>query len=251
MDSLRNEQIALADQVTQEFLAVFGSLNFKNIDYSSPGFVEAAISVAERGHRAGARIGSEMYLSMRTQAGVAGSFEVVAPELDVSQLRRDLIALGPIAAKKLLSRGERIPDAAKSVFTLTAGRVATNALSGVRDTISATTLGDSQAVAYARQPQGDACDFCIMLADNTYRDAFSAMYSAGNRKRNLKPQPMGATFHDHCRCTLKPLFASQVNMSIVPRTGSARSFGAAWRSAHARGMTYDQFLKQAGLKPGY
>jgi len=244
---LRADQIALADRVTQEMLLVFGALNFKAIDLSAPGFIEAAIAVAARGHRAGSGVGADMYLSMRRQAGVAGPFQPVLPEFDAAQLRRDLTVLGPIAAKKLMADGVMIPDAAQRVFTMTAGRVSKNALAGVRDTISGSTVQDDEAVAYARQTSSGACDFCIRMAENTYRSAFSAIYSSGRRKRNRKAQPAGSTFHDHCRCTLVTLFKGE----IAPGAKERASTSKAWAEADRNGVSFRDFAKQAGLDLGF
>lgn len=245
---LRREQTAIAARVTDEYLSTFGALNFKAIDLSSPGFIEASVSIAERGHRESGVLGSDMYLSMRRDAGVSGSVELATPELDKAQLRRDLIILGPVAAKRLMSQGIRIPEAAQRVFTLTAGRVAKTAISGTRDTISATTRLDDQAFAYARQTAAGACDFCVMLAGNTYKSAETAMFSSGMRKRNKAAQPAGEKFHDHCRCTLITLFRSQMPER---RRLSRRQFSEAWVEASRQGMRYTDFLDRNGLTVGY
>lgn len=237
---LRREQTEIADRVTAEMLSIYGALNFKAIDMSAPGFIEAAVSVADRGHREASVLGGDMYLSMRRDAGVVGSFEVARPEFDARQLRIDLVALGPVAAKKLLSRGERIPDAAQKVFTLTAGRVSKASISGVRDTISASTVQDQQAVAYARQTSTGACDFCLLMAENTYRSAYSAMYAAGGRKRAKAPQPAGSTFHDHCRCTLVTLFQGE----IAPGAKDRQRFLADWANASKQGTGFEEFVAE-------
>lgn len=239
---LRREQAAIADRVTQEMLAIFGSLNFKAIDMSSPGFIEAAISVAERGHVQASALGADMYLSMRREAGVAGAFDVYRPEVDVAELRRALIVLGPVAAKNLMSSGVRIPDAAQRVFTLTAGRVSKTAIAGTRDTISGTSVIDSQAVAYARQTGSDPCDFCILMAENTYKSAYTALYAAGNRKRAKNPQPMGSTFHDHCKCTVVTLFQGQ----IAPGAKDRQAFLKEWVNASGQGISFTDFLARTG-----
>lgn len=235
---LRREQTVIADRATAEMLAVFGSLNFKAIDFSAPGWVEASVSVAQRYHAQASALGADMYLSMRRDAGVAGQFDYYRPELDVQELRAALIVLGPVAAKKLMSDGVRIPDAAQRVFTLTAGRVSKTALGGVRDTISGTAVKDPQAVAYARQVGSDPCDFCLLMAENTYTSAYTAMYSAGNRKRNKNPQPMGSKFHDHCRCTVISIFRGQ-----LAGVGNKQQFMMSWVQASQQGTGFDAFVE--------
>lgn len=244
MADLRTEQIRIAEAATAEMLTLFGAFQFRNVDESAPAFIEASVSVADRYHREASAVGAEMYLSARREAGIAGHFTVERPEFDAMQLRHDLIVLAPVSAKKLMSQGVRITEAARRVFTRTAGRVSTAALAGSRDTISRTTNADSQAVAYARQTQSDACDFCLMLAENTYKDAYSAMYSLGTRKRNKRPQPMGAKFHDHCRCTLITLFQGQ----IAPGARDRQAFYKEWVAASGQGQGFRDFIAQ---KPGY
>lgn len=242
-NDFRREQTVIAEQVTYEMLAVFGALNFKALDMSSPGFIEAAVSVAERGHRQSVALGGDMYLSMRRDAGVMGNFRVDEAVFDPTQLRRDLVALGPVAAKKLLSRGERIPDAASRVFTLTSGRVSKSSIAGARDTISRSTVSDDRAVAYARQVGSNPCDFCSMLSANTYKSAYAAMYSAGGRKRAKAPQPLGATFHDHCKCTLVTLFGGELP---DPAKGE-QEFLKSWVGASKQGVDFRTFADSAGV----
>lgn len=247
-NELRREQIALAERVTAEMLVVYGSLNFKAIDMSSPGFIEAAVSVAERAHREGAVLGGDMYLSMRRDANVAGQFRVFQPEFDADQLRRDLTILGPVAAKRLMSQGQRIPQAAQTVFTLTSGRVARNALDGVRDAIIGSSVEDSQAIAYARQVASDACDFCLLMSENTYRSAYAALYADGSRgRRNPNAQAAGEKFHDHCRCTVVTLFNGQ----LPERARQRDEFRAAWNEATRQGVDPYEFIERTGKGAAY
>lgn len=206
------------------------------------------MSVAERAHAQASSLGADMYLSMRREAGVAGRYEAYRPALNEVELRRALVVLGPVAAKNFMAGGARIPDAARRVFTLTAGRVSRTALGGVRDTISGTTMQDSQAVAYARQVGADPCDFCLLMAENTYKDAYSALYSSGTRKRNKNPQPMGSTFHDHCKCTVVTLFEGQ----IAPGAKDRQAFLAEWATASKQGAGFRDFIEQKeGFSLGY
>lgn len=237
---LRTEQQRIAERATGEMLTLYGAFQFTDVDATAPAFIEASVSVADRFHREASALGGNMYLSMRRDAGVAGHYVVARPEFDAVQLRRDLIALGPVAAKKLMSRGVRIPDAAKRVFTMSAGRVATASLAGVRDTITASTVDDSQAVAYARQTQSDACDFCLTMAENTYRSAQTAQFASGGRRRAKAPQPAGSTFHDHCRCTVLPLFRGE----IAPGARDRQAFLAEWATASRQGTGFREFIEQ-------
>lgn len=244
VSEMRSEQQRISQRATAEMLAMFGGLQFKDVDATAPAFIEASVSVADRYHREASAVGAEMYLSMRREAGVAGHFTVARPAFDDVQLRRDLIVLGPVAAKKLMRDGVRISDAAKRVFTLTSGRVSKAALAGARDTISRSTNADPTAVAYARQTASDACDFCFLMAENTYKDAYSAMYAIGTRKRAKRPQPMGAKFHDHCRCTLVTLFDGQV----APGARDRQAFFAEWAEASRQGQGFKDFV---GQKEGF
>lgn len=244
---LRREQSQIAERVTAEMLTLYGAFNFKSIDATAPAFIEASVSVADRWHREASALGGDMYLSMRRDAGVAGHYTVERPQFDAVQLRRDLIVLAPVAAKKALSRGVRIPDVARNVFTLTAGRTTTAALAGARDTISGSSVKDSQAIGYARQTQSGACDFCLMLAENTYRSAETAMFSGGTRKRNKAAQPAGQPFHDHCRCTLVTLFQGE----IAPGAKDRQAFLAEWSKASRQGTSFREFAEQRDVALGY
>lgn len=244
---LRREQTAIAEQTTLEMYSVFGVLNFKNLDASSAGFIEASVSVAQKAHARAGELGGDMYLAMRRDAGVAGQFTAYRPQFDADELRAALVVLGPVGAKKLMSSGHRIPDAAQRVFTATSGRVATAALAGTRDAITGSTMQDSRAIAYGRQTRAGACDFCLIMSENTYKDAFSAMYSAGNRGRAKAPQPMGATFHDHCGCTVVTLFDGQLPERAKERT----EFFRAWNTATRQGVDPNEFIRRTGMGADY
>lgn len=169
----------------------FPALEFKALDDSSPRWVLMTERIVEDAHGKALTLTRDAYTSMRRAAGHAGEVAFVLPAPDKGKLRASMLYLGPFSAKRALSGGARIPDAAETVYSNTTARALLEAMSGARGSMRATSLRDPAAQGWRRFANAGACRFCRMLADRgaVYRRE-TAFFAA----------------HLHCGCSAGPVF---------------------------------------------
>lgn len=202
----RARQVEIAKSTAQDMLNVAGALNFKAVDLSSTGWMTAVEAVVARRYHESVQLGQDMYLGFRSVSGVQGAAALTIPNLDRDKLIRALVVLGPYAAKHGMADGEPIPELATRVLTNTAGAAIRASLAGARDTVQGTAIADTQCIGYTRVTNGKPCNFCAMVAANTYRSIQSASESSGARRRSASPQPPRSKYHNHCQCRAVPIF---------------------------------------------
>lgn len=190
-DEYRAEQLTLNRAATARLVDVFPSLNMKDLDGTTAGWAAAVESIAQDLHAKSATLAEDAYMTFRRDAGARGQLTFFRPDLSVRDLRVALISLGPYAAKHAMSSGARLSDVARVVLGQTSGAALKYAQAGGRDLITGTTIHDRRAEGWKRIARGDACRFCIALADRgaVYRKA-TAIFAA----------------HTHCQCIAGPVF---------------------------------------------
>jgi len=217
---LRKEQIRLSRSTTNSLAEVFAALSFKALDASANGWVTAAESIARKAHREAIDLGASFYLDYRREAGVRGKIGITRADFDGEKLRSSLIALGPWQAKHLLSEHYPIVDAARTVFTMTAGSAVRRVLAGSRETIQNTSFNDGYVGYWRRVTGPHPCGFCAMVAMNLFNSEASATFvqgrgmdpaltkgKSGGQGKGLKArggQAIGEKYHDHCQCHAIP-----------------------------------------------
>lgn len=204
-DEYRAAQNGLAREVTDGLALTMGALDLRRVDASAPGWLAAATSVVRRGHAKGVTIGSDF--ASQFQGAVSGQFSIKPGSPDVASMVTSLTVLGPYRAKKLMGGGADISVVAKELFAGITGAGVRHSLDGVRSTVSR-----SSWTRMRRIPQSGCCGFCAMLATrdywvNTGRDVNPALTVIGRRGgiRRGHSQPLGESYHDHCKCTVSPV----------------------------------------------
>lgn len=205
-DEYRARQLEIAQGTARDMLNVAGALNFKAVDLSASGWLTAVESIVYRRYDQAMQLGQDMYLGFRSASGIPGAGALTLPQLDRDRMLRAMIVLGPYAAKHGMSEGTPIPDIVKSVVANTTGSAVRASLGGARDTVQGTAVADSQCIGYTRVTSGSPCNFCAMVAANTYRSIQSASESSGTRRRSAAPQPARSSYHNHCKCRAVPIF---------------------------------------------
>ena len=114
----------------------------------------------------------------------------ISPDPDDTLVRATLRILGPIGAKKQISRRAR--NVAGDTLTRVSGSVTRQVLQAGRDTLVGTLRDDASARGWRRVTDADPCDFCAGIA----AEGVTAKTSAA-----------GFAAHDHCGCTAEPAFA--------------------------------------------
>lgn len=118
------------------------------------------------------------------------------PVLDWSEadkaVERALLVTGPGELKRRSGLGQTETKATSEGFVTASGAASRHVLAGSRTTSEAMIEADDQAFRYMRQTDADPCSFCAMLASR------GAVY--------LTSASAGFHAHDHCQCTVIPIF---------------------------------------------
>lgn len=191
-----NSIVALIERDLRAFLA---SLNPARPDAVKAALFEfVPVLIAQYGDVA-ATVAADWYDELRLSEGVAGHFRAPLADLVPDEVVKARIGYatrpnGPLFDGDFGTLG-------KFMSLLTNGY----ALRPGRDTLMQAAHKDN--AAYARIPEPDACEFCIMLASRgfKYADERSALYVIGTLGSRQK-QAIGEKFHDDCRCIVLPVW---------------------------------------------
>ena len=131
---------------------------------------------------------------MRDLAGARGRFEVslLSPPPDEKVAR----SLGWARNGEPESVRTRIEGVAQKLVTDVG-----------RDTIETAVEDDDEAWGFARYARPGACYFCALMASRGV--VYKSEESAGRRANQRFEGEGTAKFHDHCHCTITPVFAGQ------------------------------------------
>ena len=158
------------------------------------------------GFRASALLGGD-YL---TASALASGFQLdpVLAVVDVAQLATSLRVVGPVAFKVNIARSRDRNTARQVMTTRLEGAAKRLALAGERETVMGTIERSDVIVGYQRVTASGACEFCQMLAGRgaVYKSRTTASTVVGRRGKPRGNQRIGRSFHDHCRCTVQPIY---------------------------------------------
>lgn len=159
------------------------------------------------GFQTSAALGVQYLAASALAGGLA--LDPVAAVLDLTQLATSLRVTGPVAFKTNIATS-RSRDAALQAMTVRlAGAAQRLALAGERETVARNIEASDVIIGYERVTAGGACEFCQMLAGRgaVYKTAATAGTVVGRRGKPRGNQRIGRSFHDHCRCTVRPIYA--------------------------------------------
>lgn len=188
-------QAALAANLNETLPAAWEALDLANLPATMPDYVQAVQALTTHYGKASAALAARSYLIDRKAAGITGKVTIrpaaPAPFAQVDSGVR-------WATKGLYSE---MPDI-EAVKTLVSGVAQRDVLDTGRNTLLDAIHADKKAKGWARIPEAGACSFCLLLAT---RGAVYREHSFTNA--NFKFSGPGAfKTHDHCRCSLDPIF---------------------------------------------
>lgn len=140
---------------------------------------------------------AEWYEEMRDEAGIKNRFSVslLEPPPDEQIFKSLNWATRTIDSDPATTRN-KVEGAAQKLVTDVG-----------RDTIVTAVGDDREASAYARYARPGACYFCALMA--TRGAVYHSEESAGIDANDRFEGEGEAKFHDHCHCTLVPVFKGQ------------------------------------------
>lgn len=215
----RKRMQAIRAQTIRDLLAVWPMLDKANIDATQRGYLIAVRAIVKDRRRAAALLSANYYSAFRTAEGVSAAYSpLMFDEIVTDVLETALRVTGPIAFKRAIAAGKSVDKASETALVLQAGSVSRLVLDGGRETIGRNMERDKTAIGWQRVTDGKPCYFCAMLASRgaVYRTEHTALY-AGGRK-----------YHDHCGCTVEPMYDR-----AAPISATNLQFAEKWRSATA------------------
>jgi hypothetical protein len=221
----RAAQLAVRASLLRDVARLWPLLDKANLPGSFPGWVVAMSALINRYHAQSATASAAFYRAAReaaTGSPTPDSLVRLAKAPDSEWVSRALGFAGP----GMLSRDTARPNTALSTTLGTAARIA---LDGGRSTLAATVEADPAALGWYRVTDGDPCAFCALVASRgaVYKDEFSAGEVANT-------QFVGAgmfKYHNHCGCTIAPVFSRDAPVPDLNRRLADR-YAEATKGAH-------------------
>lgn len=188
----RLAQARLGAATVQQLLDVWTILDVGAIDATAPRWLRVASTVVEARFRHSTKITADYLRAYRAlELGTLSGFEPVLAVFDQTRVSTSLSVTGPISLKSAMARGVDIVHAADTAKARSAAAGMRQALTGGRDSLTATVAADPRALGYARVTSGKACEFCSSLA------ARGAVYS---------DDTVHFDAHDGCSCSGEPVY---------------------------------------------
>lgn len=198
----RVEAAALRAAAVRDVVTLWPMFDPRDIDRSWQALQLALKAVIDSKRDTAARVAADYLRRFRELEGVAGDLSVLlAGAPDSAALDVSLRATGPATLQRALSGGLTPELAAARALVTVSGVVSRVVLDGGRQTVLLTVESDRQALGWQRVMHGKTCAFCAMLASRG--PVFKTKRSAGD------PRSRPARFHDHCDCTVEPVYSSE------------------------------------------
>jgi hypothetical protein len=220
----RKNQLALRATFLREMLRSWPLLNPANLDGTAARWLELTMDLILRFRTRSVATAVDYYDRFRSaELGAEPVDRRVLLGLDAAPLdaiRTSLVVTGPARVKYRTSRGAPAEEAAQRALVDVSGAASRHVLGGGRDVLDAAAERDALAVGFARVTGPRPCAFCAMLAGRgpVYKSRAAATFTSGRSKRGA-----GHRYHDHCGCSVEPLFARD-----APWPGKARDFEQLW-----------------------
>jgi hypothetical protein len=151
---------------------------------------------------------------------------------------------GPVGQKSKVHRGKSLQVARDESFVEAAGAASRQVFEGGRQSLMKLVQDNDQLVGYIRVTDGDPCYFCAMLASRG--PVYRTPKRAGPNQRGERNSRAGLAFvgaggfkvHDHCACTIEPVFTSNTNWP-----GRGREFQQMWNDNIAKRYSGDDAIR--------
>lgn len=221
------DQARISAQATLAAITLWRELKPYESDAQQARWLEVMVALVRLLNGRSAAKARDYLTVFRRLEGINDGFTIpVIGDIDVERLVASLTIVGPHEAKQRVAQagGAPVPAALDRIATSTAGVAQRHAVNGSRDTISAAIREDRKVRGYQRITDADPCYFCAMLASrgpvydtDSFDDSDPRFHGPGDYK-----------VHDHCNCSLEPIYHVGVNPA-----SRAEEFEALWRATGA------------------
>lgn len=151
----------------------------------------AMVVVAASGYQSSRDLAAEYVQNYREMAIGSPTLKVTTPQMDTGIATLIFRSVSPADPLRLFD--EALAEARKL------------AMRGGRDMIAGSSTQDRKAVGWRRVTDGDPCTFCAMLVGRGA--VYKTQQSAGRYASRRFKGPGQYKFHNHCGCSIEPLYA--------------------------------------------
>jgi hypothetical protein len=219
----RTEQLGIRARMLRALLRLWPLLDVRRLDATAPEWLRLNVQTIAEHRRESAWAAAAYYERLRAaEAASVPPYRArwLDSQVDTvahNAIRQSLIVTGPVAIKKASAKLTVItgtdPDAVAqraldkiraTALTQVEGAASRHVLDGGREVLREEAARDPVALGFARRSDGDPCYFCALMISRGF--VYRSETDAG-RSANTKFVGDGLyKFHDHCACTLEPLF---------------------------------------------
>lgn len=191
-DQHRKAQRALQLATVRDVLKLWPALDVTRLDRTYPAWETAVATLIQRNRATSAGLAAAYLRAFRAaHIGLEDFTPQIAGAAPAEQVSTVLRVTSVVAIKNSMQRGVPLEKAAQQAFVLTSGDASRLVLDAGRETIVDSVRADPEAGGWQRVTDGNACQFCQMLAGRGH------VYSADT-----------ADFasHAHCGCSAVPVY---------------------------------------------
>lgn len=255
--AFRRSQLAVRARMLREVVRLWPLLDLRRLDATGGEWLRLMVALVLSFRAQSAREASSFYEQVRA-AELPGAEPYRAlwaqsAVTDVDPIRTSLLVTGPVMIKRATANALRTPPEtsgpvdldrllrAESATALerVSGAATRHVLDGARETLRQEGARDGRAVAFTRMSDGDPCYFCALMIS---RGAVYRSQDSAGRAANDRFDGDGIyKFHDHCGCTVVPVFDLDTPPSAQETKYQALYEQAKTNSSESRKPVLDEF----------
>lgn len=199
--SYRRQSAALRAAAVKDIVSIWPLFDPLDLERSWPALRNALLMLIGSHREAATNMAADYLRRFRELEGVTDELmAVLDPTPDPVATAVSLQATGPATAQRALSSGLTAEAAAARALVTLSGSASRIILDGGRQTVLLTVESDRKALGWMRVTHGKTCAFCAMLASR------GPVYKSRRSAGGARSRP--ARFHDHCDCTVEPVYST-------------------------------------------
>lgn len=244
----RWDQLSIRAHLLKRALALWPLLDVRRLDATSPEWTRAMVAEVLASRMESARSASSYYEQVRAlELPAAAPWRARwlhdAPPADDKAITTSLLVTGPVNVKtktaRLLATPDR-PAVDKAIETVgrdalidVSGAMTRHVLDGGREVLREEGARDHTALAFARISDGSPCYFCALMISRGF--VYRSKDTAGRTASSRFDGEGLYKFHDHCACTVEPVFTPDARPSAA-----AERYDQIYRDAHGEAARLKQ-----------
>jgi hypothetical protein len=208
--SYRRQSAALKAAAIKDILAIWPMFDPLDLERSWPALRNALLLLIGSRRAEAANLAAEYLRRFRELEGAAGNLAVILDPVPAPVATAvSLQATGPATAQRAMDSGLAADAAAARALVTISGAAGRIILDGGRQTVLLTIESDREALGWMRVTHGKTCAFCAMLASR------GPVYKSRRSAGDARSRP--ARFHDHCDCTVEPVYSTATTWPAASR----------------------------------